>query len=164
MDLDACVTHEYKLKEVYKKSRIMVVYYSHIKFLQNMGILSNVTAIEPTYKEKDYFRFNTIQKEGLLPKHLSYTFKDQQVLMYDEYDRLSERELKKLIKKKLLRKIFLFVLDQFLTPYIFNVDFHAYWFMVSDIVQFTTADQFSDVLFKQFFGLPNYKFETEKII
>lgn len=159
MQINDCVAHEYKIKEVYKKSRIMPCYYDHIKLLQNFGVFDDITKTELPETFLGIYP-KIVQKWKIFPNHLIYTSEEQFILFYGE--RMSERMQKHIIKKELLRKIFLFTLDQFLTPYIFNVDFHAYRFLVSDTVQFTTENQFSALLFKVFFKLPLSKLQTEK--
>lgn len=150
--------HEYetKLREIYKQSGLMYRYTMYFVSLQEKGILNDVM-VKTIPKSCIGIYPISITKTNVFPDHLIYSSKDITVLSYGHHELMDERELKNLIKKELLRKIFLFVLDQFLKEAIFNVDLYAYrYFWLRNTIEFTTEHQFSDELFKAFFQKNNF--------
>lgn len=104
--------HEYetKLREIYKQSGLMYRYTMYLKSLQEEGILNDIMTKTIPKPNRGILPASVV-KTNVFPDHLIYSSKDITVLSYGCYELMDERELKNLIKKELLRKIFLFVLD-----------------------------------------------------
>lgn len=149
--------YETKLRNVYRQSDLMFRYTIYFVSLQEEGILNDVM-VKTIPKSYRVVYPISIVKTNIFPDHLIYSSKDITVLSYGHHELMDERELKNLVKKELLRKIFLFVLNRFLNESMFNVDFYAYrYFWLRNTIEFTTEHQFSDEPYKAFFKINNFK-------
>lgn len=144
--------YENHLKTIYFRSKLRNRYTDYIMdlFKQNTldrEILNGLIA-------KDDWSFPiALCRKGLYPKHLLYTKEEDSKVFLPELSDVPVPLFKRLIKKELLRKIFLFQLDKFLSKHPYNVDFMAYRYIPTNSIQFTLEYQYSSNLYNDFFEL-----------
>jgi hypothetical protein len=145
------LSHYDRLKDIYIHNRTQSAY---LKYLNNLFKDGKLNYIISRQLYDAFSRNPNIQStfccSGIYPKHLQYDIPDikdtihyMKNLPYDIYMHL--------IKKELLRKIFLFTFENFLNKRKYGIDFNAYYKIPLNSIQFTTEYQNSGKLYRDFF-------------
>ena len=147
MENKELLLHQQKLKSVYLRSKLDRVYLKHIHHAwdNNSPISSELFSNE--------FECAMLTSGGLYPEHLEYDIEDIQATV-DCMSILPIEVDKHIVKKELLRKFFLCVLQFFLTHGSIYIDFTAYYKIPVNSIRFTTEPKNSGLVCKKFFTEP----------
>lgn len=142
--------YQYKLKHIYCSSKIILNFSDHIidvfdkkgfhqKITHDMACLMGVNhPLTSTHFE-------------IYPKYLEYPKEINHDNFIELIHEFPSKRSKNILKKEILRFIFLFTLCKYLKFSYYNVDFFAYRHIDFNAIQFTTDYQFFDTLCENFF-------------
>jgi hypothetical protein len=143
--------HYNYLKEVYDSSSIKICFINHInKVFQDISYHSNNA---PVFVYSNNQLTKVVSLDGFYPKYLEYKPEEISPLIFFVDTILAEHRispLKHYIKKELLRKIFLFTLENIVSKHNFGIEFSAIHSVPINSIPFTIEYTGSGKMYRRF--------------